>query len=206
MTHVSSGVHSILNRSLVYRCYSALIGAGAAYTRYVEEFVRPSAHSRILDIGCGPGTILEYLPATVDYVGYDFNPNYIEHAKRIYRGRGQFVCSRVSDAPLGAGRQFDIVLATGILHHLDETEADQLFKSARGQTKRGGRLVTYDPVILPHQRRAARFLMSWDRGRNMRTLEGYRTLASRHFRSVKSAVISDALRIPYDQCVMVCSE
>src|SRR5262249_10224617 len=103
------------------------------------------------------------------------------------------------------GRQFDIVLATGILHHLDETEADQLFKSARAQTKESGRLVTYDPVILPRQRRTARFLMSWDRGRSIRTVEGYRTLASRHFRSVESAVMSDSLRIPYDHCVMTCS-
>src|SRR5215467_6911338 len=98
MVHLSSGIYSILSLSFVYRCFNGLVGARAAYTRYVKEFVRPSTDSRILDIGCGPGIILEYLPASVDYVGYDFNQNYIEHAKKTYPGRGQFFCSRVSEA------------------------------------------------------------------------------------------------------------
>jgi len=66
--------------------------------------------------------------------------------RKTTRDGASFSARESGDAPLGDGRQFGTVLATGILHHLDETEADQLFRSARAQAKERGRLLIYDPV------------------------------------------------------------
>jgi SAM-dependent methyltransferase len=43
---------------------------------------------RVLDIGCGPGYMVEYLRGAT-YFGFDINSRYIAYAKK-YGGRGSF--------------------------------------------------------------------------------------------------------------------
>ncbi len=83
---------------------------------------------RILEIGCGPGNIARYL-TQYEYVGFDLNAKYIEVAKRRFP-EAKFVCERVSQFSLSEQQSFDVVLAIGILHHLDDNEASQLFQIA----------------------------------------------------------------------------
>src|SRR5687767_12267546 len=121
MSHRSTGIYRILETATVYDRFQRLLGGDAARRRFVRDFLRPSPEIRILDIGCGTGTILGYLPREVDYVGYDLNPRYIEEARRRHAGRGRFFCARVEEAPEEPGG-FDLVLATAILHHLEDPE------------------------------------------------------------------------------------
>ncbi len=58
------------------------------------ENIRAVAGDRILDIGCGPGDILDS-PPPVDYYGFDLNDAYIRFARRKYSGRGKFYCRAV---------------------------------------------------------------------------------------------------------------
>ena len=87
----------------------------------VNEYVQPRVGARILEIGCGPGTIVGYLPPS-DYLGFDLSPEYIEQAKRRFPN-ARFVCERVSQFSLAKEQSFDVVLALGIVHHLDDAEA-----------------------------------------------------------------------------------
>ena len=196
---------SILEQPFVYKLFSALVGAQYSISTFVNQYVRPAAGDRILDIGCGPGKILDHLPQ-VDYFGFDFSPSYIESATRRYGHRGQFFCQRVSEAQvfLEQPESFDIVLAIGVLHHLDDAEALQLFEIAWRALKKGGRLVTYDGCYVRGQSRAATYLLSRDRGQFVRDEQGYTSLARSSFDEVRASVRHDLLRIPYTHIIMEC--
>ena len=198
---------SILEQPFIYKLFSATVGAHHSISTFVNEYVRPVSGERILDIGCGPGKILDHLPQ-VDYFGFDFSPSYIESATRLYGHRGQFFCQRVSEAKvfLEHPQSFDIVLAVGVLHHLDDAEAMQLFDIAKRALKKGGRLVTYDGCYLRDQSRAAKYLLSRDRGQFVRDKQGYTGLARSSFDDVRAFIRDDLLRIPYTHIIMVCTK
>lgn len=112
----SMDLRSILAIPIVYRIFTKIIGGSRARVGFVRQYLKPKENDRILDIGCGPGSILEFLPM-VDYVGFDSNSDYIEAAKKRFAGRAQFMCMNVSRDAI-TGSSFDLVLALGILHHL----------------------------------------------------------------------------------------
>jgi SAM-dependent methyltransferase len=201
MSHRSTGIYRIFQSAAVYERFQRLLGSNAARRRFVEDFLRPSPGATILDIGCGTGAILDYLPEGAGYVGYDLNPRYIEEARRKYPGRGRFFCARVEEAPEEPGG-FDLVLAMAILHHLDDSEAGRLLASAHRHLRPGGALVTLDPVRHPRQSPIARLLVALDRGRRVRTAQEYRDLAAAHFPSVETALLTDLLPIPYSHFLM----
>lgn len=205
MSHRSTGVYRIFESAAVYERFQRLLGSDASRRRFVWDFLRPFPGARILDIGCGTGAILDYLPGDVDYVGYDLNPRYIEDARRRYPGRGRFSCARVEEAPEEPGG-FDLVLATAVLHHLDDPEADRLMTSAHRHLRHGGSLITLDPVRHPGQSPVARLLVALDRGRRVRTPEEYRDLAAARFPSVETTLLTDLMPIPYSHFLMRASK
>lgn len=193
---------SALNVPLLYRIFWNLIGGPAYIKAYVDQYVKPQADCRILDIGCGPGNTVPYFPAA-EYVGFDPDPNYIETARRRFP-QATFVCDRVSAYSLGQRSHFDFALALGVVHHLNDAEAVQLFQTAYQALKPGAKLVTLDGVLVPGQSAAARYLVLRDRGHFVRTEEGYRRLASQVFSQVKANVRHDLLRIPYTHLILEC--
>jgi SAM-dependent methyltransferase len=197
----------LLEKPSVYQLFSIMVGAGHSRSVYVERFVRPRPGDKILDIGCGPADIVDHLPQ-VDYYGFDINPSYIESATARYGARGQFYCQRVSEAKAYVDQvnSFDIALATGVLHHLDDAEAIELFQIAHRALRPGGRLVTFDGVYVDGQSRIARYLLSRDRGQYVRRPEGYAELARRVFGAVEVSIRDDLLRIPYTHIILECTK
>src|SRR5215471_3012211 len=110
-------LRSVLAIPQAYQLWWNAVGGPAWAKVLVNEYIRPSAGIRILEIGCGPGTIVRYLPES-DYLGFDLSSRYIELAKKRYP-QAQFICERVSQFSLAERRNFDVVLALGIVHHLD---------------------------------------------------------------------------------------
>jgi len=136
-------VRGLLAHPRFYSLFRRLVGRDTARTVYAREHLRVEPGQRVLDIGCGPGDILAYLPA-VHYEGYDISPEYIARARERFGERGAFHCRAVDDSlPVPAGG-FDVVIAHGLLHHLDDDEARSLFRVARRALKPGGRMVTFD--------------------------------------------------------------
>jgi SAM-dependent methyltransferase len=204
MDQLTEGLHSVLSFADVYDFFQRLLGASRLRERFIAEFVAPFAGAKLLDIGCGTASLLEYLPADVEYVGFDLNPNYITSARKKYYGRGTFFCGRVSE--VAVDDSFDFVLGAAILHHLSDAEARKLFATAYSCLKRGGALVTFDPVFVKEQSAFARYIISKDRGKRVRTPEQYAALASAFFVDVEKHVLHDLLRIPYTHFIMRCSK
>ena len=149
---------------------------------------------------------MENLPA-VDYLGFDINPKYVEAAHKRFGRRGRFFCGDVGLTVIDKeAASFDLALATGVLHHLDDKHALSLFKLARAALKPGARLVTYDGCFVSGQPELARFVVSRDRGQYVRESAEYAKLAAQVFPHVKSFVRHDLLRIPYSHVILQCGD
>jgi SAM-dependent methyltransferase len=170
----------------------------------ITEHVHPGPGVRILDLGCGTAELLDHLPATSDYVGVDVSHAYIKQARERFGSRGEF---RVGDATSIDDdlRDFDIVLAFGVLHHLDDAQARRLLDRAARALKPGGRAVTVDPVFTPEMSPIARYVIAHDRGQHVRGPDAYRALCDGTPFDVSVRVRTDVLRIPYAHCVMDCA-
>lgn len=84
----------------------------------------------ILDIGCGPGKLLEYLGNRQDtgrigqYSGIDLLPEFIDEARlRFGAGNISFTCGNFLEMPSEAWEKKPLVLACGVLvHHVEDYE------------------------------------------------------------------------------------
>ena len=198
-------IRTILGQPLVYRLFWNMIAHGDTRALHARENIRAAHGDRILDIGCGPGDVLDSLPS-VDYHGFDLNQSYIDFATRHYAGRGKFYCQRVEKTFLpGDPNSFDIVIANGILHHLSDSEAGDLFALARHALKPGGRLVTFEGCYAEGQNKFARYLLSRDRGDYVRTADGYLALAAKAFSRIEHKIYDSLLRLPYTHIVLNCT-
>jgi SAM-dependent methyltransferase len=195
-------IRSVLAIPAAYQLWSSVVGGGAYDKVLVNEYVRPSAGGRILEIGCGPGTIVRYLPPS-EYLGFDLSPSYIEQAKKRFPN-AKFVCERVSQFSLAKEQSFDAVLAFGIVHHLEDAEARQLFQIAHDALRPGGKLVTSDGVWTDGQSPVARWLLARDRGEHIRSEQEYVGIASQVFSNIRASVRHDLLRIPYTHLILEC--
>ena len=201
-----SGLSRWLKVPCLYNVFQAVVGGKALRRRIIQSHIRAKPGDKVIDIGCGTARVLQSLPA-VKYFGLDINPDYIAFARRTYGDKGTFVVgdtrslrgdSRFKDA--------DIVIAIAVLHHLDDEEAADCIRFAYDALKRGGRLVCYDPCWIPNQGAFSRFIMSKDRGRNIRTEQQCRQLAAKVFSNVHAWVNTKPMRIPYVTIVLECEK
>ena len=193
----------ILSLPAAYRLFGNLTGAHRGRIECVETYIRPKDSDRILDCGCGPADLLDYLP-DVEYVGIDIDANYVAEARRRYGGRATFRVGPLGPETMTETAHYDLVLAMGVLHHLDDAQAEEFLNLARSGLKPGGRLVTLDPCYMAGQSRMARYIISRDRGNHIRSLEGWKQLVTPTFPSASYHVRHDLLRIPYTHLFMEC--
>lgn len=203
MAQITSGVRAIFSSPLIYSAFQNIMGAHDVRTTLVEEFVRPVSGCAVLDIGCGPADILAHLP-DVDYCGFDISDAYIARANKRFGQRGRFFCQTLAQSDVEKMPKVDIVLALGLLHHLDDESAISVLRLASQALKPGGRLLTFDPCFDVEQNIVARFLVGIDRGQNVRTKAGYESIASAVFESPQLEVRHRAW-IPYTHCFMECT-
>ena len=186
----------------VYTKFNSAI-AGRFREIYVQRYVRPQPQDRILDIGCGTGDILKYLPP-VSYLGIDLDKRYIDAARKRFGSLGEFQCESATETVLREPKSFDIVMANGVLHHLNDDEVVAVLSLARSALKPSGHLTTHDPAFVPGQSRIARLLLNLDRGRFVRSHDRYVELARKVFTDIDAEVCHDLLRLPYTHLFMTC--
>jgi SAM-dependent methyltransferase len=201
-----SGLLRWLNVPFVYNAFSAAVGANALRRKLIQNHVRAKPGDKVIDIGCASALALQWLPE-VQYIGLDINPDYIAFAGRTYGTKGTFV---VGDArSLRADSRFqsaDIVMALGVLHHLNDQEAADCIQFAYDALRENGRFVCHEPCWIPNQGAISKFIMSTDRGRDIRTEQQYRQLSAKVFNKVDAWVDTKPMRIPYVTIVLECEK
>ncbi|MFH0947350.1 MAG: class I SAM-dependent methyltransferase [Planctomycetota bacterium] len=129
-------------RSGVWRGWQRLLDASLPRLRERPDH----APLRVLDVGCGNGRFQELLPVEADYLGVDFSRPLLDQARALPGAR----CSRsfleldLLAEPLESrlsGREFDLVVLLGILHHIPGFGCRQeLLRGAGGLLARSGLL------------------------------------------------------------------
>lgn len=204
MGQVTSGLRSILSNPMIYDTTQRLFGAEQSRRTLATDYLRVQNGWCVLDIGCGTGEILDHLPADVRYFGFDLSAEYVDRARQRHGRQGvRFEQGDVS-AFLKAGDipPADLVIATGVLHHLDDGPAQDLVAVAAAALRPKGCLMTIDPTFTHDQSRLSRWLVSRDRGQSVRQPHEYRQLAQKSFSQVTVHVRHDMLRIPYSHAIL----
>jgi SAM-dependent methyltransferase len=186
---------AILSRPLGFELYQRIVGAPRSKERFVREYVRARPGERVLDVGCGTGELLKWLPAGVAYVGVDIDAAYIERARAKHGDRAEFVCADISSHPYER-ESFDVAIGYGILHHLDDVTCRDALGRIVLALRRDGKAVFGEPCRTPGQGFVERTLLDHDRGRYIRTVPEYIDLLSGDFVNVSAELLHGTYRVP----------
>lgn len=203
----NSGLKKLLTISPLYRLFQKALGGDNVGRWLAGNFWKLQGGETIVDIGCGSGFILEYMPADVNYYGVDISKNYIDAAEKKYSTRGTFLLGSVGDllnngnAPL---KKADLVLCNGLLHHVPDDEAIEVLEQAKQFLRPKGRLVCLEATFLARQTRLSRRMVSMDRGQYVRSEQQWKDLIAKSFDSYSTSVVTGLIRIPYTHIVIQC--
>lgn len=159
-----------------------------------------------MDIGCGTGNLLRIGGLTFEhslYFGIDPSPDYIQKAMSDFP-RARFVCGTVENL-FDMQEQFDLVIASGVLHHIGDAGAIELMEFAVNSVSPSGVIITVDPVTFNGQGRFARFMVEADRGQHVRSVDVIKGLWASIGGVGRLSVTtrSGYMRFPYDHVVCV---
>ena len=188
---------SILQSPVLYQTFQQAGGFFGARVKAINDYVTLRPDMRIIDIGCGPGHILRHLPDNINYVGFDIDQSYIDHAEKIFGNRGKFLCRYFDAAAAQELAGVDLVMMNGVLHHISDAELQTTLANIRDVLKDDGVLFTLDGCYREGQSRFAKWMLDNDRGEYVRTEDGYRTILSRTFGGVQMTIREDYARVPY---------
>ncbi len=109
----------------------------------------PAGEERVLDMGCGWGTLEWALgPHVTEIVGVDFSAKSIEMCERERAAAGlrnvSFVHADAGATGLGA-ESFDLVIAADLFEHLYPDDSERVAREAYRVLKRGGRFSIWTP-------------------------------------------------------------
>lgn len=201
MSHKTNKFHKILSSPFIYSTFQKLMKGDKIRKKILELSIKKK-NPKILDIGCGLGDSLEYIENPV-YFGYDISKTYIEYAKKKYKKKGVFLCRNFSQKEIKRLPKFDYILLIGILHHLTNDQILNLLRNIKRTMKKDGCLITLDPIYMKDQNYFARFLISHDRGKNIKTKKKYLRMLKLFFKNSISRTYNQSF-IPYTWFSMNC--
>jgi SAM-dependent methyltransferase len=175
----------------------------ATYVRknFVKNHIK-KGHN-VIDVGCGPSSILGDLPE-INYYGYDINCSHIEYAKRKYPNKNyHFFCKKLNKNEIYKLPKFDCALLLGLVHHLNDKEFITTIRLIKNSLKKNGKILILDNLIVKNQNFISRFLIKNDKGDNIRSLNQYKIILNKYFNKIKYQVNNQTF-IPYTWLKIIC--
>ena len=156
------GVRAVLSSPAVYDAFQWLMGGHVGRTDFARTMVRAAPGLRACSTSAAaPGTCSTTCrPACTITAGTSARRTSPPRARALAAG-GSSACGLLTEAEVAAEPPYDVVIASGVLHHLDDGEVRALARLARLAVRAGGRFVSIDPVMTT--RPDTRSRASWSR-------------------------------------------
>ncbi|HML55382.1 MAG TPA: class I SAM-dependent methyltransferase [Solidesulfovibrio magneticus] len=167
----------------------------------IKNAVSPSHDLAILDAPCGTG-ILTPLCLPSQYTGIDLDADRIASAKERYAGVGSFFVADAAklDFP---GASFDVILASGLFHHLDDVTVLRVLAEFSRVLKPRGRLVVFEAIWPLNRLNVLGYVMRrMDKGKFVRHAAEFENMFKQYF-TISSGRPLNSLCLDYDLKVMV---
>lgn len=200
---------SILKHHFFYNLYQNLIGCRSFLKRYVETFILAEINNKnsvkILDIGCGTGNIVPFIPDKCEYTGVDSSENYINYLTRKYSHKKNFnfIAKNVKDS-LGINSKYDVIISEALVSSLDDNNFEILLSAMKKNLKDGGKIIISDMNYKDNYCAFEKFLLKNERGKYIRGQEDYKRIIEKHFSIEKITELKKVYRIPYHKIVFEC--
>ena len=192
---------NLFNNATAYKFFQFAVVSKKSKITIINEVLKPQGVIKVLDFGCGIGYHSEDFGDS-EYLGIEPLPSCVNVANRLYkRSNSTFLVGDHLSLRSIPDSSFDVIIAIGVLHHINDEIFSEFIQQAYRILQPGGRLTTFDPVYYPKQSFLTRFVISRDRGADVRTKENYEIVINQNFKDVNSKIYTNLLRIPYDHIV-----
>ncbi len=189
----------IFDNAQLYKLFQFSVSKSGAAHKISNEVLKPNGIKTVLDFGCGIGYHSNEFP-DAEYLGIEPLQGCIDKANKTYgSSSAKFIVGDHNTLKSIPTSSYDLIIAIGVLHHIDDHIFTEFLKESYRILKPGGRLTTFDPVFHENQKRFSRWLVSRDRGLWVRTPEKYLFPIKNVFpKEPTFKIYSSLLRIPYD--------
>jgi SAM-dependent methyltransferase len=181
-----NGIHALISSPRIYNLIQWAAGEQLYRNRMVRDYIKPFDGCKILDIGCGTGGYIHHIDNycnNYEYYGFDGEAIYIDYATRHFANKPNlhFFHKILTEENVKEFSDCDLVIATGVMHHLDDPIVVSLLRIAKQALKPGGRLITYDTGKFDKMSPLEKFFLHFDRGRSIRNEQEYAALVKQIF-------------------------
>ena len=155
---------------------------------------------KVLDLGCGPGTNTSLFQEK-DYLGIDISEKYIKKARHQHPGYKFTLCDFLSlDESLN--ESFDLILMSGLIHHLNDEIAINFINKSHSLLKKGGKLLAIENCIHSNQSKLKRKIILMDRGEHVRELSQLRKIIGKGKMHGSIIIEENLLLMPYTHAII----
>lgn len=191
-------IQNIFNNPFFYKVFQSAVSKRSTTWMIEKEWINGDDSSRVLDFGCGVGHYSKLFKDQV-YLGIEPIESCVQTANRfLSRENVEFRVGDHRTLSLLNDSSFDLILALGVIHHLNDEDFKVFLSQADRLLIPGGRLVTMDPVLHEKQSRISKWVVSKDRGEWVRENSDYVSNLENVFSVCRVKIYSGLLRIPYD--------
>ena len=110
---------NIFDNAQLYKLFQFAVISNGSKARIREEVLKPVGVNKVLDFGCGIGYHSEDFRNS-DYLGIEPLASCVDKANRMYKRTGiSFILGDHLSLKSIPDSSFDLVIAIGVLHHID---------------------------------------------------------------------------------------
>jgi cyclopropane fatty-acyl-phospholipid synthase-like methyltransferase len=198
----------VLSRSIFYRAFASVVSRfGTSRMDLYAKYLPYTPGLKILDLGCGPGTSTRFFRKE-DYLGIDIDKDYIDSARSKHPDH-QFECLDFTcfsnDSALVPKGGFDLILAYGLMHHLDDALCSAFFRTSHNVLRAKGHIVCFDGCVYRNQSRLKKKIILSDRGKHIRSPSDLTNIAEKAGFKCNSNIEEKSLSIPYSLLALSCT-